>query len=187
MLRKLIPIALLCVAAWAQAEDKIIGGPMVVNVGQKSATLVWVVESHEIRVGPFPGVYPISAPALRAEKVGLTSLEPGKKYYYEIPGADGVKGYFKTAPEKAEPFMFVVYGDTRTRHELHQKIADAVSATDPDFIVFRKAHVAFRGGDNDGFARGGRTEVLGQVHLDGQDVTLDGHLDVFHAMVPFTR
>ncbi len=34
-----------------------------------------------------------------------------------------------------DPFLFIVYGDTRTRHDVHQKIVDRIRADKPDFVL----------------------------------------------------
>jgi len=135
MVQKGLFAVFLAAATLLQAADKIVGGPFVVNVGQSSATVVWVIESSQARLGTIPGVYTTTGPSLRVEKVGFTGLEPGKKYYYDVPDTDETEGYFKTAPVGRASFEFVVYGDTRTRHELHQEITDALEEAEPDFIL----------------------------------------------------
>ena len=47
-MKRLVPI-LLATAAVAVAQ-KIAGGPFVVNVTPKTATIVWIVESDRIRI-----------------------------------------------------------------------------------------------------------------------------------------
>jgi predicted phosphodiesterase len=135
MIQKALVVLFLLVTSLAQAADKLVGGPFAVNVGTNAATIVWVVQSTEARLGPSPENLTKEAPALRAERVGFTGLKPGTTYYYDVAGSEEGKGHFKTAPEGRASFMFIVYGDTRTRHELHQKIVDAISKTEPDFVV----------------------------------------------------
>lgn len=122
-------------ACLAQAEEKLAGGPFVVNVGPRKATVAWVVQTGETKLGKTPGQLDKTAPVLRAEKVTYAGLEPGQTYYYEIPGQTGAKGRFKTPPAGRAAFSFVVYGDTRTRHDVHQRVADAIVKADPDFVV----------------------------------------------------
>ena len=50
-------------------------------------------------------------------------------------------------------------------------------------LPVRDEDVAFGGGDDDALLRRRRADVLGQVHLDDEDVSLHGHLDVFHCHV----
>ncbi len=124
---------LLCVSSAVFAADEVVGGPFVVNVTGKSATVSWVVKTSEVKIG---GSAARSIPVLRSEKVSFTNLKPGEKVEYDVLGGkpEG-KGYFKTAAPKGASFHFVIFGDTRTRHELHQKIADAIEKSEPDFVV----------------------------------------------------
>ena len=138
IIRKLLLALSLCAATVACASaksEKLVGGPLVVNVGHRSATVVWVMQDSEVKLGSFPGLYTKISPSLHAEKTSFTNLQPGKKYYYAVTGHDDATGYFKTAPLGRSKFMFVVYGDTRTRHAVHQRVVNAISKTNPDFII----------------------------------------------------
>jgi 3',5'-cyclic AMP phosphodiesterase CpdA len=123
-------------AAEPGAGEKVIGGPYVVNAGQRSATVVWVVQTGQVSVGTEPGKPDKVVPVLRAEMTALNGLRPGTTYYYEaFPGEAG-KGSFKTAPSGAATFEFVVYGDTRTRHEVHRSVINGViKYSNPDFVM----------------------------------------------------
>jgi 3',5'-cyclic AMP phosphodiesterase CpdA len=103
----------------AQTSDpKVIGGPYVVNVGQRSATVVWVVETGEVTFAE-AGKAVKTIPVLRAEKTVLNALRPGTTYQYQ-----------------AFPVQFVVYGDTRTRHDVHRSVIQGVlRSADPDFVM----------------------------------------------------
>ncbi len=111
----------------ARGEDRLVGGPMAVNVTSKSATISWVVQTGEVKVGEQ------SIPVLRSDSISITGLKPGSTVPYTLPG--GIEGSFKTAPAGPTAFQSVIFGDTRTRHELHQKIAGAIDALSPDFVV----------------------------------------------------
>jgi acid phosphatase type 7 len=124
------------IAAQAVGEDRLAGGPYVVNVGPRSATIAWVVETGQATLGSAPDSADKKAPVLRHEKVEFTGLEPGKTYYYDATGREEGKGSFKTAPTGAVPFQFVVYGDTRTRHDIHRKVvAGILKYSSPDFVL----------------------------------------------------
>lgn len=118
------------------AAERVIGGPYVVNVGQRTATVVWVVQTGQVSVGAEPGKVEKTVPVLRAEQTVLNGLKAGTTYHYEaFPGEAG-KGAFKTAPSGEAPFQFVVYGDTRTRHDVHRSVIQAVlKYADPDFVM----------------------------------------------------
>jgi len=100
-------------AAETGPGEKIIGGPYVVNVGQRTATVMWVVQTAQVAMGVEPGKLEKAVPVLRAEKTTLNGLKAGTTYYYEAFPGGGGKGSFKTAPTGDAAFQFVVYGDTR--------------------------------------------------------------------------
>lgn len=122
-------VLLFCAAfarsAWAQSANggKIVGGPYVVNATPTSATVMWLVQAGE-------------ASKPHAEKTHMTGLKPGTMQTYQaFPGEAG-KGSFKTPPVRTAPFEFVVYGDTRTRHDVHRAvIAGILKYAHPDFVV----------------------------------------------------
>jgi len=123
-------------ALQSAAAEKVAGGPYVVNVDSRSATLMWVVETAQVSLGTEPGKLSTTAPALRAERISLTGLKPGTTYYYEAFAGEAGKGSFKTPPSGPAPFQFVVYGDTRTRHDVHRRVINAIlKYADPDFIM----------------------------------------------------
>jgi hypothetical protein len=118
------------------AADQMVGGPFVVNVTPRSATVVWIVQSGEATLGTSPQTADRTAPALRVEKIVFSNLKPGTTYHYDVNGLDSGKGTFKTPPAGSEPFEFVVYGDTRTRHDVHRRVVDAiVKNSSPEFVV----------------------------------------------------
>lgn len=129
-------LATLWMAPHASSQEKLAGGPYVVNVGPKSATVVWIVEAGHASLGTEPGKLELTAPVLRAKKVSFTGLKPGTTYYYDATGTEEGKGSFKTAPNGPSSFQFVVYGDTRTRHDVHRQVIAAIlKKTSPDFVL----------------------------------------------------
>ena len=136
-MRLLIPLWI-CAASALHGADKLVGGPYVVNPAARSATIGWVVETGGVHTGSAPDQLTRAIPVLRSEKVSMTGLKPGETVYYQIPGAAPLAertGHFKVPPAGPASFQFVVFGDTRTRDDLHRKIIQAVSKTDPDFAI----------------------------------------------------
>lgn len=128
--------ALLGISIQLCAADKLAGGPYVVNVGPRSATVVWIVETGQATLGTEPGKADKIAPVLRTEKVTYTGLQPGTKYYYDVLGRDEGRGSFKTAPRDPVDFQFIVYGDNRSRHDVHRRvIAELLKHGVPDFVL----------------------------------------------------
>ncbi len=123
-------------AAQPALGEQVVGGPYVVNVGPRSAAVMWIVKTGQAMVGITPGALGTPVPILRAEKLPLTALTPGTQYFYQAFPGDAGKGSFKTAPAGAAPFQFVVYGDTRTRHDVHRAVIAAVlKYSNPDFVM----------------------------------------------------
>lgn len=132
----LIILAMLWPVSHIRAEEKLAGGPYVVNVGERSATVVWIVETSQVSLGAKPDKLETSEPVLRSEKVTFSGLKPGTTYYYNATGTEQGKGSFKTAPGEQSPFQFIAYGDTRTRHDMHRQVIGAIlKHASPDFIL----------------------------------------------------
>jgi len=135
-MKTLLALFMACAASLA-AADKIVGGPFTVNVTARSATVVWIVQSDELILHPPGNVEGRYSPSFRVEKTTLASLQAGTKYDYTLPGFPGVKGSFRTAAAANAPsYSFLVYGDTRTRHDVHRKVVDAILKDGvPDFAI----------------------------------------------------
>jgi acid phosphatase type 7 len=121
----------------AEKIEKIVGGPFAVKVSGRTATIAWVVESNEVTLHTAEKPAAMTSPALRIETTTFTSLQPNTRYEYNISSeSDAGKGSFKTPPSGSEPYRFLVYGDNRTRHDVHRRvIAEALKHGIPDFIL----------------------------------------------------
>jgi len=135
MLSKFV-CSLVLAALAAQAADKVIGGPFVVNDGPRSATVVWIVQTGEAALTAKGTATTITEPVLHAEKVTFIGLRAGTSYDYKVPGHEDLTGTFKTPPQGEASFEFVVYGDNRTRHDVHKSVIAALLANShPDFVI----------------------------------------------------
>ncbi len=135
MKKLLLPLAV-CLLATA-ADPKIAGGPYVINVTSKTATIAWLVSDDDVTLLP-AGILPArKSPAFHVAKTTLTGLNPNTRYDYEIPGVPGGKASFKTPPSPGPtPFTFIAYGDNRTRPEVHQRVVNAMIAHGiPDMLL----------------------------------------------------
>ena len=124
------------VFAQSAPSEKVVGGPYVVNVGPRSATVMWVVQTGEASLGTEPNKADKTAPVLRAQKTAFLGLKPGTNYYYQVFPGEAGKGSFKTPSDGEGRFEFVVYGDTRTRHDVHRTVINGIlKYASPDFIL----------------------------------------------------
>jgi hypothetical protein len=136
MTRQLLFLSLVC-ATTLGAAQKIVGGPFVTMQVPRTANIVWIVQDQQVTVSPAAGFGATNYPVLHAEKTTLTGLQPNTKYEYSVAGG-ALKGSFKTppAPAGADPYRFIVYGDTRTRHDVHRRVMDTlVKSGIPDFVI----------------------------------------------------
>jgi len=134
---RLCLLVLTCVLSSIAAE-KIAGGPFVVNVTSRGATIVWLVQSEEATLQPSGSAVARTSPSLHVEKTTMTGLQPNTRYEYSVSSQDAGKGSFKTPPsaDTGGPYNFVVYGDTRTRHDVHRRVmSEVVKHGIPDFVV----------------------------------------------------
>jgi hypothetical protein len=129
-----ILLSVLVYAAIAHAQ-KITGGPYVVNTGSGAATVVWIVQDKQVSLkGPDQTVH--AYPTLRVEKTTMADLKPNTRYEYEVGEQGEGKGSFKTPAAAADPYNFVVYGDTRTRHDVHRRVmTELLKHGIPDFVL----------------------------------------------------
>jgi hypothetical protein len=124
-------------AAMQAPAESLIKGPILQNVQKNRATLTYVTRRQAglyLKEGGGPEV------AFSEEsfhQVELTKLEPGTRYRYSLSqyGAD-VSGSFATPPASDDtPFFFIVFGDTRTRHDVHKKAVDRIFQDRPEFVL----------------------------------------------------
>ncbi len=69
-------------------------------------------------------------------EVVVDGLESGRRYKYAVQcGDERATGEFATAPDHAAPFMFVVFGDSRSYVGAHRSVVERVRREVPDFIL----------------------------------------------------
>lgn len=119
-------------------------GPYLQLVTTDSIIVVWETNqpSHGAVVYGETEEYGTSvadpAPGAR-HAVTLTGLAPYTLYHYRVE-SDGAPlsadAIFRTAagPDQ-DTFAFAVFGDTRTQHQIHQKVVEGIVAQEPDFVL----------------------------------------------------
>lgn len=129
----------LALCASAAAQEKVSGGPYVVNATGRSATIGWLVETSQARLGTDPEKLDRTSPVLRSKKVSFTGLPQGALVHYDVlNGRPEGKGYFRTPPAAGTEATFeaMIFGDTRTRHDLHRKVIEAIlKYSDPHLVI----------------------------------------------------
>src|ERR1035438_9150037 len=131
-------------AAALCAGDKVVGGPYVVNATARGATVAWIVESDTVKFQA-AGAAAKTSPALKVEYSNLSGLQPNTRYDYEVAGG---KGWFKTPPSGAGPFRFVLYGDVRTRHDVHRRVMAALLKNGVPDLVLHSGDLVENGKDS---------------------------------------
>ncbi len=137
MLRR--PAILLFVAAssWAApaVAEPFLKGPYLQNVGRTGITIMWQSDSTLPGTVRVAGQV-IAAPGATIHEVRVEGLAPGRRYPYEVEcGGRTSGGELSTAPEPAEPFAFVVFGDTRSNGDAHRAMVERVRREVPDFYL----------------------------------------------------
>lgn len=116
------------------AAEEVLAGPAVVNLGPRTATVIWLVSDARTTLGESADQLSRVAKTVQVRKSVYTGLKLGTTYFYATPAG---KGHFKTPPaaNAATPFTFLVYGDVRTRDEVHAQVIARAQQADPDFVI----------------------------------------------------
>ncbi len=130
----------------------ILSGPYVQNVSPRSATIMvrfakpsFISVRYKKKGFGFRRVAYglIEDEPFSQQEVRLESLKPDSVYEYEVsfrqshrePWKKIAKGSLCTAPVKARPFIFAVYGDSRSLPETHSRVARAIAEARPEFVL----------------------------------------------------
>jgi len=95
-------------------------GPVIQNVRSDRATVNWVT---------YEG-------AEKVHSVEITGLGAGTRHDIDMKkyGVDA-RVSFDTPPADPKPFSFVVFGDTRSRHEVHKRIVSLIMKEHASFVI----------------------------------------------------
>jgi hypothetical protein len=120
----------------AQNDQTIAFGPYLQNMTSNSVTVCWSTPDGESVIANTEGKTD-TIRRYQQHYIKLPRLEAKSTYRYDILGngaAAGI-GSFTTFPGDIEPFHFVTLGDTRSRHDVHQKIVGGIIKEKPLFVV----------------------------------------------------
>ncbi|MDX2444939.1 MAG: metallophosphoesterase [Bacteroidales bacterium] len=111
-------------------------GPYLQKMSHEEVTICWSTYEGKTLIMDDDSVLQ-EVNQYRQHKSIVTHLEPNTSYNYDVlkDGTDLGKGTFTTFPEEVEPFHFAVLGDTRTRHDFHQRIVNRIIEEEPLFVV----------------------------------------------------
>jgi hypothetical protein len=121
----------------AVAAEVFVKGPYLQNASPSSITVMWETQQPEVcRVELVGAGRSIATDERELQEVVLDRLEPGRRYRYAVScGATREEGEFATAPDGPAPFMFVVFGDSRSNAQSHQAVVERIQREVPDFII----------------------------------------------------
>jgi len=111
-------------------------GPYLQSMSDEEVTICWATREGETGISE-GGSLVQEASQYRHHKSIITHLKPNTTYTYDVlgDGSDRGQGTFTTFPASVQPFHFTVLGDTRTRHDYHQRIVNRMIQEDPLFVV----------------------------------------------------
>lgn len=117
-------------------KTKKILGPYVQRMAEDEVTICWSTLDGQTNVDVSDSTIQTINQYQQHQSI-ITRLQPKTTYAYDVlqDGTPNGKGTFTTFPEEIEPFHFAVLGDTRTRHDVHQKIVNRIIDEDPLFVV----------------------------------------------------
>ncbi len=130
-----IPLLNGCTNNTSVPETRIIG-PYIQKMSHEEVTICWsTFEGTTSILNADSVIQEVSQ--YRQHKSIITRLEPNTTYSYDVlkDGTSKGKGTFTTFPEEKQDFHFAVLGDTRSRHDMHQKIVNKIIKEDPLFVV----------------------------------------------------
>jgi len=115
--------------AVAGPHGQLVGAPYVTDVTANSALINWVFRGTADTGADERGWRGLHS------KVG--GLRPGATYYYDVlrDGSGAGGGRFVTPPTGSAGFTFMVYGDTRTREDVHRQVAGKAAERSPAFVL----------------------------------------------------
>jgi 3',5'-cyclic AMP phosphodiesterase CpdA len=82
-------------------------------------------------------------------EISLQGLIPDASYEYQV-SMDGISqwsparpAFFTTAPDASQTFRAVIYGDSRTRSEVHREVIESIAKNEPDILLHTGDFVEF--------------------------------------------
>ncbi len=126
---------LLAFVASSSFANPIAFGPYVQNMTDDQATVCWTTYKTSVDISSEKGTE--TKRLYDQHEITFSRLEADTEYHYDVlkDGTDFGKGSFRTFKEGIAPFKFVVYGDTRSDHNIHRKIVELSEKEDPRLVI----------------------------------------------------
>lgn len=130
-----LALFLLCTAAlWAEGEGRlaIAWGPILGDVTPTSVRIAWTTTVPARSRVLIDGAQVLSPQRTTQHEVLVSGLQPGRSYDYKVEAFAGERRAgtntyrFLTPPLRLPWWSFVVFGDTRTRHDDHRRVVRAI-------------------------------------------------------------
>ncbi len=111
-------------------------GPYLQSMSDDEVTICWSTIEGVTGISDGDSIVQ-NVSQYRHHKSIITRLQPNTTYSYDVlnDGSSRGQGTFTTFFGGIQPFHFTVLGDTRTRHDYHQRIVNRMIQEDPLFVV----------------------------------------------------
>jgi len=113
-------------------------GPYLQQLGRRGVLVVWETDAavaSTVEYGPTDalGLTAEDTAAKTHHVISLEGLDPSTSYYYQIQSArtPSVLSQFRTEVDQADPYRVAVYGDTRSGHDDHAAVINALAPHEP--------------------------------------------------------
>jgi calcineurin-like phosphoesterase family protein/purple acid phosphatase-like protein len=122
-------------------DDTFHVGPYLQHTTQSSVDISWETVSQgstRVEYGPDENYgQSIDGESGTIHQVTIEGLEAATTYHYRACSDDRCSAdlTFTSAPDKGQPFRFVVYGDTRSDPDQHAQVAESIIASKPVLVV----------------------------------------------------
>ncbi|MBI4508840.1 MAG: metallophosphoesterase [Deltaproteobacteria bacterium] len=135
-------------------KGRIVRGPMVSRVAQDGASIVFETDlatTAEVHFRTSAGQAGSVASRERGTRhvVAISGVPADTQVTYQVvtPDDRSPEWSFHTAPPKGDVVRFVVYGDVRSGHDVHEQVVESILTDAPDFVV-GTGDMVYRGTDD---------------------------------------
>lgn len=120
---------------------RLVRGPLLERVGEAQATVIFETDAPTTAVVKWGTGDQLTKVVASSSGTRHTVVLPGlpedKEITYQVvlPADVAPARTFHTAPKKGESVRFVVFGDSRSGHDVHARLSAKILGEKPDFVV----------------------------------------------------